>query len=57
MTRPEARRVAKKLAKAGYRFIRIVEEFDTGTMYVTAENRCNMHRVFTTVAEFDTEMR
>jgi len=44
MTRSEARRAAQKLLRAGYHHPRIIEDVETGDIYVQGENKCYMSR-------------
>ena len=51
MTKPEARKIARQLSANGFCLIRIIEDFDTGEMSVSALNRCNMRRSVESVQE------
>lgn len=44
MTRTEARKAARKLDRAGFRFVEIVEQFPEATCHVQVVNRCSMSR-------------
>lgn len=46
MTRSEARKWAKKFAKAGWLFVTLHETLETGECYVTATNACHNRREF-----------
>ena len=51
MTRPEARKIAKALLKAGFKEATICESVKDGNIWVTALNRCWNVRTVNTVAE------
>lgn len=49
MTRAEARKVALSLASNGYSNVMMHESIDTGDVYVTGYNACNVRRTIETV--------
>ena len=58
MNRTESRAVARSAHKSGqYKFVRIVEDFETGHTFVTAMNRCNMPRTFLSPPDLTDDLR
>lgn len=54
MTKTEARKVARAMSRSGeFRFIELVEDFETGEVRVQARNRCNMARTCETVLDWE----
>jgi len=49
MTRPEARKIAKRMAAhRDFNFVRLVEDIETGECWITCQNRCDMARIVRT---------
>jgi len=52
MTRAEARKIGKEMQRAGFQFVSLVEDLDTGACSVRAVNRAWMDRTITTLGDW-----